>query len=110
MRFSFRAWHSGERTMIDNCNQGYEGNVFSWAAEGQPVEIMQGTGLHDKNGKEMYEGDIVYVAGVGLVTVEFSSLGFWQFGEFNDYVDVCEDIEDIRGNIYENPELLKQAA
>ena len=75
------------------------------------IELMQYTGLTDKNGKEIYEGDIIKwtskdneIVDSPLI-VEFlkdhwapscgcsSNSGFW---------DDCE----IIGNIYENPELL----
>ena len=63
--------------------------------------LMQYTGLKDKNGKEIYEGDIVYVAGWGNMEVEFP------------FVDIYTasyegDIGEIIGNIHENPELLNE--
>jgi uncharacterized phage protein (TIGR01671 family) len=87
---------------------------------------MQYTGLKDKNGKEIYEGDIVewkmgdWRDAIG-VTVKDEDLvcrvewkddhtGFYPFVEDEGYdgvimfsVDKCEVI----GNIHENPELLK---
>ena len=90
---------------------GYLGN---YSGLDEPVmadnlEVMQCTGLKDKNGKEIYEGDIL----------ENISVVCFQRGRFQPIYDGgdAEEMEDefyrfsskseVIGNIYENPELLK---
>ena len=81
--------------------------------------IMQSTGLKDKNGKEIYEGDIVVAMSQGvkaLGKVKRRIDGYWlmypawQHGELwhiVENVDTGETAVEVIGNIYENPELLK---
>lgn len=74
-------------------------------------QIMQYTGLKDKSGKEIYEGDIVkeqYHGSLYVQEVKWSepNSGFWIGGAAHLNKGVAQDLEII-GNIYENSELLK---
>lgn len=80
------------------------------------VEFMGNTGLKDKNGKYIYEGNIVTVNGTWDCIIKYkqSSCAFvlksidsrWSTCYFSNYDDIEEMLEVI-GNIYENEELLK---
>ena len=85
----------------------------------EEIEVSQFTGLLDKNGKEIYEGDVVRFGNLGdegtgeyrLGTVEWCNTccaGFrlqWSGFGNNERLGTQENIE-IVGNIYESPELL----
>lgn len=79
-------------------------------------EIMQYTGLKDKNGKEIYEGDVVKVFTnkewrIGIIIYEHS--GFTIDVTNNKELEygrtsIIENLTEVIGNIYDNPELLKE--
>lgn len=69
---------------------------------GEDLNLMQFTGLHDKNGKEIWEGDIVD-DGVSRQTVRYDPHLAMFILDNNDNLN--PDLEVI-GNIHENPELL----
>lgn len=89
---------------------------FQWRDK-DDVELMQFTGLHDKNGKEIYEGDFIggiyeslYVGWCDkCASFQLLSAGycFGCEGDINWLEFVNDETKEIIGNIYENPELLE---
>ena len=72
--------------------------------------LMQFTGLTDKNGKEIYEGDIVRTTGWPDGDPVYWVDGRFCVGQPSNLADFLGSIAEgceIIGNIYENPELLK---
>ena len=128
----FRAWHNELGRMMSISDMWF--NVESLGEIGlndavmndyitaspDEIELMQSTGLKDKNGKEIFEGDII-TNGMDIVDVRnHETLGFYTlvngrevfFGhgmsieEFEEDIEGFSEIAEIIGNIYENKELL----
>jgi uncharacterized phage protein (TIGR01671 family) len=116
----FRAWNKKKKEMRDVCSlhnstQPYFVSVYDeekgeidWFDD---LIIMQFTGLKDKNGVEIYEEDLLSNdVGAPVMRVEFNQGCFTLNGLENlisEEVDHTQCLEII-GNIYENPELLKE--
>ena len=120
----FRAWDKDTETMfipeyISGDGKVYEDIGVSFQqelSERKNVILLQFTGLKDRSGREIYEGDVISDH-VGVGTVKYSddncayrvSYGDGRAKWFYDYFlrGEKESIEVI-GNIYENPELLEE--
>lgn len=80
------------------------------------IELMQYTGLKDKNGVEIYEGDIVKAVGYSAIEVVYDkeSCSFKMKVQYIGWEDLLilssnkTPHLEVIGNIYENPELLKK--
>lgn len=95
------------------------GYAYDFYLEDEDATIMQSTGLHDKNGKEIFEGDILAIEtdeGILNVNIFWDSkhaLFMFESKKYNEEDLLAELVEDntypfeIAGNIYENPELLE---
>ena len=126
MRPEFRAWTEEGEVMYydvypfkdDTLLLSYDEIAFDEVPASDFI-LMQSTGLLDKKGSEIFEGDIVkYEAGCNTVTEEvvydkiFAGFGvkdadaviIFTFGELAEDIDLHS--LEVVGNIYENTELL----
>jgi uncharacterized phage protein (TIGR01671 family) len=118
----FRAWDEQNKTMhydfqfIKSGNEGNDWIIFvsdkqpltsNWKENpffSQQLKITQFTGLLDKNGKEIYEGDIIKEFWVGRNDV-FEVKKWYKILWYNS--TYAGNTWEIVGNIYENPDLIK---
>jgi uncharacterized phage protein (TIGR01671 family) len=115
----FRAWDGKTKEFIE-CGPlyGLQAHIPKERRADSGYIITEFTGLHDKNGTEIYEGDLLRIWETHILEVRWGRVGWVLFGElfkrlgFEDGADCGEyhtknyvrDMEVI-GNIYENPEL-----
>lgn len=124
----FRVWDKLDKEIYEVEDIGWFNGEFDFIGDGitfkreaDEVELMQSTGLFDKEGTEVFEGDIIAIEVEEIETpinakiFQNNKIGVLMFHVFEDNEDVpmVELLEDnsvafaVIGNIYENPELLE---
>ena len=116
-KVKFRAWDKTNKVMEYNVNVNQGTAVkegYQWYSIGNTVydsKLMQYTGLLDKNGKEIYEGDILKTRIGGYeqespYVVEDMRKLYFELKRDDSYYRIQET--EVLGNIYDNPELYKE--
>lgn len=118
----FRAWLKDDKKMIDADEIHWDGgqldfigDAITFMREADEIELMQSTGLYDKNGQEVFVGDIikctmgcpheVYLEKEYGGTFVGGMPAIYLKGLLNGYAWTGD--EEIIGNVYQNPELLE---
>lgn len=130
--FKFKVWNYEESGFLQVVSFGVDDDGSIWYVyalddkeakieppyfpDSDEIKILQFTGLKDKDGLEIYEGDILdspnwvvsFVDSSDGANLGMSSGWYEQRDNFESYrqLEVGDEVEVI-GNIYENPELLK---
>lgn len=129
-RVDRKFWMKGAGWDIYSLSCAYRDQLAGASSPGGRFQLIQFTGLVDKNGKEIYEGDILNDGGsIGQVIYVNGMLFFWNrhhktFEEFvRSDVDTYEECQtaiggytdstpmkraEVIGNVFENPELLNE--
>ena len=123
----FRAWDNENKCFFQPTYEAYKGNLqdlhislkgtlamrtlqqFIHCDSMMPDRFVleQFTGLKDKNGKEIYERDIVSCLGWQNVEVKFKANTFYPLTASYDNRNMRAEEWEVIGNIHENPELLE---
>lgn len=128
----FRAYDSGSLCRMYQPDEVMVGDGNIWIIDEDAVagewivnndlNLMQSTGLFDKDGQEIFEGDVISTYTDNLIIKRDNLLGFYvEVDEKREYFAEIVDIEyldlfakdfgvavKVLGNIYENPELLER--
>lgn len=133
----FKAWHKAEKVMCDVSTINFDSGAFLVGVkkgedeigdkyfvpaptdgrfcEFEEFELLQYTGLKDKNGKYIYKSDILKAYGkeIKRFVVSFSNGSYVLYHQFGIWGPLSRLFEmkdmpvEIIGNRFENPELLK---
>lgn len=114
--FKFRAWDGKEmlQDIIPMNNyaitrvQGLE-NTMAYCYYVTVEKIMQYTGLKDKTGTDIYEGDLIVFEDKTKYVIIFKFGAFGFTNDFMSFIGLCEsnlNILQVIGNVYENKNLL----
>lgn len=125
----FRAWHKKYKKMFKIGQITLEKGIWNFEPDDREYKgmsilyqpsfvLMQYTGLHDKNGKEIYEGDIIQYEDIikGLVrySEKYAQYVLVNTGsvkdEFEPLGDYNMEVFEVIGNEFDNPDLLEKGA
>lgn len=111
----FRAWDKKNKTMsspftlYEIAETDCDEDSIEWTtklSDRGDFEVIQFAGVHDKNGKEIYEGDIIKSQTGNIGIVKFIEGGFcWSYDD-RILGSATDRWAEVIGNIYENHELL----
>ena len=106
-------WITGDLLQYLGCGKKHIVQQYKGAGgqEVNPSTVGEYTGLKDKNGERIFEGDIVtmpkYGGGRHRSVVYFKNGKFAVNGSNYNFKDICPKNIEVIGNIHDNPELLK---
>ncbi len=115
----FRVWDSANKRIVPFDEMITDEWEMAALKSTHVFSFMQYTGLKDKNGKEIYEGDILRATFYGTPQATPLLVLFENGGFYTDLIGLKENISDsvarndaveVIGNIHENPELLSEQA
>jgi len=112
----FRAFGDGEMDYMPEVISGplsTNEELGEFLSDHYACEIMQFTGLLDKNGTEIYEGDILEYISANMIrhrdSIIYGEIDRAGFQVNSPFINIYyKQAIEVIGNIYENPELLKE--
>ena len=128
-KLKFRAWLKEEKKMVNVETMDFTDKSIQYLKKNEfinayllrrmifdDIELMQYTGVKDKNDKEIYEGDILFFRDENMKCVVvwqdtafiIKSIEIRKYSEKMYWIDDAEICCEIVGNIYENKNLLEE--